>query len=112
MRTMAPADGETTEVTDGVHLTQLVAGDRTSIQHFHIEPGAVVPEHSHEHEQAGLVTSGTLAYLIGDEEFVLEAGEAYIIPGNEPHSVENRGDVPGDGIDVFSPPRADPNWGE
>ena len=63
MQTMAPADGETVEVVPGVHLTQLVAGERTSVQHFHFEPDATVPEHSHEHEQAGLITSGTLTFV-------------------------------------------------
>jgi quercetin dioxygenase-like cupin family protein len=48
MKTMAPADSETDEVIDGIHLTQLVAGEQTSAQHSHIEPGARVSEHSHE----------------------------------------------------------------
>lgn len=112
MDSMAPADGETVEVVDGVHLTQLVANDRMSVQHFHIEPGSGVPEHSHEHEQAGMVTGGTLIFIVDGEEHVIHAGESYVIPGDETHAAENRGEVPVDGIDVFSPPRTDPPWAE
>ena len=110
MQTMAPADGETVEVAEGVHLTQLVAGEQMSVQHFHIEPGATVPDHSHEHEQAGFVASGTFTFLLDGEEYVVHAGESYTIPGGVEHAAENRADVPVDGIDVFSPPRTDPDW--
>ena len=112
MQTMAPADGETVEVVEGVHLTQLVAAERTSVQHFHIEPGATVPEHSHHHEQAGLITSGSCVFLVDGDEVVLGTGEAYVLESEEPHAVENRGDEPVDGIDVFSPPRTNPDWGQ
>lgn len=110
MNTAAPADGETVEVVDGVHLTQLGAGEAMSVQHFHIEPGATVPEHSHPHEQAGFVTRGTFTFVVGDDEFVISPGESYVISGGERHTAENRSDVPVTGIDVFSPPRADPDW--
>ncbi|PSP87560.1 cupin domain-containing protein, partial [Halobacteriales archaeon QH_8_68_33] len=32
---------------EGVHLTQLAIGERMSIQHLRIEPGAEVPMHDH-----------------------------------------------------------------
>jgi quercetin dioxygenase-like cupin family protein len=107
---MAPADGETIEVVDGVHLTQLVAGERMSVQQFHIEPGATIPEHSHRHEQVGYIARGTFAFLVGGTEHVISRGESYTIPGGKSHSAENRADVPVDGIDVFSPPRTNPDW--
>jgi quercetin dioxygenase-like cupin family protein len=112
MQTMAPAEGETVEVVEGVHLTQLVAGERMSVQHFHIEPGAAVPVHSHEHEQAGYIARGTFAFVVDGEEYVISPGESYVVPGGTPHSAENRADVPVDGIDVFSPPRPNPEWME
>ena len=112
MESMAPADGETVEVVDGVHLTQLAAGERMSIQHFHIEPGARVPFHSHDHEQAGMVTNGTFTFYLEDEAEVISPGESYVIPGGVRHASENEADVPVDGIDVFSPPRLNPDWME
>jgi quercetin dioxygenase-like cupin family protein len=110
METMAPADGETVEVVEGVHLTQLVAGERMSVQHFHIETGATIPEHSHHHEQTGYVARGTFTFHTPEGEHVVSPGESYVIPGDEPHSAENGADVPVDGIDVFSPPRENPDW--
>jgi quercetin dioxygenase-like cupin family protein len=112
MQSMAPADGETVEVVEGVHLTQLVAGEHTSVQHFHIEPGARVPEHSHHHEQAGFIAKGTFTFIVDGDEDVIGPGESYVIPGEEPHAAENRADVPVDGVDIFSPPRPNPDWGE
>jgi len=112
MHTMLPADSETIEVLEGVYLTQLAAGEHTSIQHFHIESGARVPAHSHDQEQAGYVTQGTFTFVAGGEEEVISPGESYVIPSGEEHAAENRADVPVDGIDVFSPPRTDPAWVE
>ncbi len=112
MESMAPADGDTVEVVDGVHLTQLATGERMSVQHFHIEPGARVPFHSHEHEQAGIVTTGTFTFYLPDEAEVISPGESYVIPGGVEHAAENEADVPVDGIDVFSPPRLNPDWME
>lgn len=112
MESMAPADGETVEVVEGVYLTQLVAGERTSVQHFHIEPGASVPEHGHEHEQVGYVVHGTVTLSVDGEEHVISPGESYHIPSDVPHAAENRADIPVDGITVFSPPRTNPDWME
>jgi quercetin dioxygenase-like cupin family protein len=110
METMAPADGETVEAVEGVHLTQLVAGARLSMQHFHVEAGASIPAHSHDHEQAGYVARGTLTFDVDGETHVVGAGESYVLPGGEPHAVSNRGEEPVNGIDLFSPPRLNPDW--
>lgn len=110
MERAALAEEETTEAVDGVHLALLAGGERTNVQGFEIEPGATVPEHSHEHEQAGLVYEGELTFVVDGEEIAVGPGDSYVIPGEEPHSAENRGDEPVRGIDVFSPPRTDPAW--
>lgn len=112
MESMSPADGRTVEVVDGVYLTQLVCGERTSLQHFHIESGASVPEHSHEHEQTGYVARGTVTFLVDGEEHVIHPGESFVIPPDVPHAARNHSEMPVDGIDVFSPPRPDPPWTE
>ncbi|PSP20301.1 cupin domain-containing protein [Halobacteriales archaeon QH_10_67_13] len=103
MDSQAPADTETAEVLDGVYLTQLAAGERTSVQRFHIEPGATVGEHSHDNEQAGYVVDGTLTLIVD--------GENVLAP-DEPHAAANNGEVPVDGVEVFSPPRVSPPWSE
>ncbi|ELZ55188.1 MULTISPECIES: cupin domain-containing protein [Halorubrum] len=105
-------DAEAVEAVDGVFLTQGAVGEETSIQRFEIDPGATVPEHDHPHEQIGAITEGAITFVVGGEERVVEAGDTYVIPGGEPHAAENRGDEPVVGYDIFSPPRANPDWQE
>lgn len=100
------------EAVDGVHLKLLASGDEANIQHFFIEPGASVPEHSHPHEQLGVIKSGTLTFMVGGQEHHLSSGDTYHLDSGESHGAENRGDVPVVGYDVFSPPRDDPDWRE
>jgi len=107
----SPAESAFTEVVDGVHIAPLVTGERTSVQHFHIEPRAVVLEHSHDNEQVGFVAQGAFTFFVEGEEYVIGSGESYYVPAGEPHEAENRTDEPVRGIDVFSLPRAEPDWG-
>lgn len=107
---VALADRETAEAASGVHLALLAGTERMNVQHFAIEPGAVVEEHSHSNEQTGFVYQGTLTFLVGGEEFHCACGDSYAIPGGEPHAAENRGDAEVRGVDIFSPPRTDPSW--
>lgn len=51
-----------------------------------IEKGAVLPEHSHFHEQTTQIMEGKLKMTIGEETKVLEPGMFTIIPSNVPHS--------------------------
>ena len=112
MEPVSLSDKDAVEAVDGIHLAQLASGDRMSVQHYDFEPGATVPEHDHEHEQLGFVYNGVLTLLINGEEVVCGPGDSYVIPGDTPHSAENRGEDPVRGIDVFSPPRPNPDWGE
>lgn len=105
--------GETTEAVEKVHLAQLAAGEEMGVQHFEIEPGAVVPMHDHHHEQAGFVYEGELTFLAEDgTETAVGKGDSFVLKGDEPHAAENRGTETVRGVDVFSPPRTNPDWGE
>ncbi len=101
---------ETGEVEPGVHLTQLVAGEGMSVQHVRMEPGAVVPEHSHRHEQVGYIYAGELTFLVAGGEVTVGPDEGYSLEGEEVHGAENRGGETVLAVDVFSPPRPDPDW--
>lgn len=107
-----PSDAqETVEVLEGVYLTQLAVGDHMSIQHVRMEPGAAVPEHDHHHEQVGFTYQGAFTFVLADgTEIEVGAGESYALDGGEPHAAENRGESVALGIDIFSPPRANPDW--
>ena len=104
------SDHEPTEAVEGVHLSQLAIGEHASIQHFHIEPGAVVPEHDHHHEQLGYIFNGVLTFVVDGEEVDVGPDDSYYLESNEPHGAENWGDVPVTGIDIFCPPRPNPDW--
>lgn len=72
----------------GVVRRLLASGDRLSLVEIRIEAGSHVPEHTHPHEQSGHVASGRVHFRIGSEEFDLEPGDSYLIPGDVPHYVE------------------------
>ncbi len=65
---------------------------------------AVVPMHSHPHEQAGMVIEGEIVFTIGSETKTLRAGDCYLIPGDVEHGV-TVGDMPAKALDIFSPVR-------
>ena len=93
-------------VTDVIHR-RLVTGERMMMAQVLLDEGAVVPTHSHMHEQISYVAEGSLRFWIGadEEELVVIAGEVLHIPSNVPHKAEALQDMVG--IDVFSPPRED-----
>lgn len=103
---------EQIEAVDAVHLSQLAIGDRMSVQGFEIEPGATVPKHSHHHEQAGFIYEGELTFVLEDREVVVGAGDSYVLAGEEVHGAENRAEDTVRGVDVFAPPRPNPDWAE
>jgi len=110
MEVVPEAAVESTEAVDGVQLKLLAGGREANVQQFSVDPGASVPEHSHPHEQVGYVLEGALEFAVGGKTVTVEAGESYVIPGGEPHGARNRGGVPAVGLDVFAPPRDDPDW--
>ncbi|MEX2446173.1 MAG: cupin domain-containing protein [Dehalococcoidia bacterium] len=71
----------------GVNRRTLVSGDNLTFLRVELDAGASVPEHTHPHEQAGTVASGSVTLRIGDEEHEVTAGGSYLIPGDLPHVV-------------------------
>lgn len=69
-----------------------------------LEPHAIVPLHSHPHEQAGTVIWGEMELTIAGEKRLLKAGDCYIIPGDVEHTA-TAGDQSTRVIDVFAPVR-------
>lgn len=76
----------------------------TSIVDF--EPNSVVEDHSHPHEQMGIILSGEVDFTIGGETQRLGPGDLYRIPSNVRHRVVAL-DAPVRAFDVFSPVRDD-----
>ena len=78
---------ERRELLPGV-TARLIWGERVMMGIIDIEPDAIVPWHSHPHEQCGRVLEGSAWFeLEGHDKARLVAGEHYVIPGNVPHQV-------------------------
>ena len=96
---------DTRRIWDGVHA-RVVHGDRLTFSVVELDPDTVVPEHQHEHEQLGMVLTGSVSFRVGDEIQDLGPGATWSIPSNTAHEVH----VGRDGavvIDVFVPTRDD-----
>lgn len=92
-------------IWDGV-IARAVEGDRLGLSVVELDPGIVVPEHSHENEQLGFVLSGSVRFRVGSETRELGPGATWTIPPNVPHEVHTGPDG-AVVVDVFSPPRDD-----
>jgi quercetin dioxygenase-like cupin family protein len=93
------------EPVPGVGM-RAVWGDKVMLNWVDLAPKAVVPLHSHPHEQAGIVLEGQIEMTIGGETRVIGVGEAYVIPGGVEHKAVGS-DEPSLVLDIFSPPRED-----
>jgi quercetin dioxygenase-like cupin family protein len=83
-----------------------VHGERMTFSVVELAPGAVVPEHSHESEQLGILIVGSLTFRIGEEVRECTPGDTWRILGNVPHSVVT-GEDGAVVAEAFSPPRDD-----
>lgn len=92
------------EMLPGVFRKTLTTTPSMMLCEITLKDGSSVPTHQHPHEQIGYVVRGRMRLVIGDEARVLDAGDAYAIPGGVPHMAE-----PVDGdctvVDIFHPHR-------
>ena len=84
----------------------IVAGEKIMLSFLDLEEGCEIPEHSHPHEQAGIVLEGVFRFRIGTEEQTTGPGDTFIVPPDVVHSGEVL-EGPVKVIDIFSPPRED-----
>jgi unsaturated pyranuronate lyase len=81
-------------------------GSQGSLSLVRLEPEAVVPLHSHPHEQLGIVLEGVQVLMIDGREHHLQPQQAYVIPGGLEHG--GRGGPEGCVVlDIFIPTRED-----
>jgi quercetin dioxygenase-like cupin family protein len=83
-----------------------VHGKRITLAVVELDPDSVLPEHSHENEQLGMVLTGSLTFRVGGEERVLGPGETWRIESNTPHEART-GPEGAVVVDVFTPARDD-----
>jgi quercetin dioxygenase-like cupin family protein len=94
---------EAKEIAPGVHI-RTFWGHEMLLSIADLAANAVVPAHSHPHEQGGTVVFGELELTIGGETRWLQPGDTYIIPGGMEHGART-GDAPARILDIFSPVR-------
>jgi quercetin dioxygenase-like cupin family protein len=93
------------QIWDGV-LGRAVHGERVTFTLVELEADAVVPEHSHENEQVGILLDGAVTFRIGDETRELGPGATWRILAHVPHAVTTGPDGAVI-VEVFSPVRSD-----
>ena len=102
---MKSEDAKSLSIFESIRGKIVFSSDRMMILEVEVPPGAIVPEHSHPHEQMGLCLQGRAEFGSGEGKQIVEAGMFYWIEPNEKHSVRNVGNEKGIFIDIFSPPR-------
>ena len=92
------------ELIKGFHGRAIHTGTMT-FMYWTVQPGAVMPPHSHVHEQIAHVLQGIFELTIDGETQILEPGKVAVIP---PH-VEHGGKAVThcELLDVFHPERED-----
>jgi quercetin dioxygenase-like cupin family protein len=93
------------ELAAGVSARPLF-GSGAMINLIEFEPGAVVPAHSHPHEQLGICLRGVQVLVVDGVEHSIGPMEGYVIPGGVEHSA-HCGPGGATVIDVFQPVRED-----
>jgi len=92
-------------VLDRIERKTLVYGEKTLMTAFRLRKGAVLPRHSHPHEQTGYLVKGRIRVFIGTEAYEACPGDSWCIPGGVEHGADILEDSVA--IEVFSPVRED-----
>lgn len=90
---------------EGVERKTLVHGEHMLMTEFRLYKGAVLPRHTHEHEQTGYLVKGRIRLVIGTEEYDAQAGDSWSIPGGVEHGASIVEDSVA--LEIFSPVRED-----
>lgn len=100
-----PAVRTPKELLPGV-VTRTFWGERMLVSLVDLAPNAVIPPHSHPHEQVGMVVRGQMELTISGETRVVKEGDVYVVPGDVSHSVR-LGIEPCQVVEAFAPVRED-----
>jgi quercetin dioxygenase-like cupin family protein len=93
------------ELAPGVRMFPLF-GEAGMLNLVDLAPNAVVPVHTHEHEQLGIVLGGEITMTIDGVDHLLGPDDAYQVAGGVEHGAR-AGSAGCRVLDVFVPVRAD-----
>lgn len=85
---------------------QALFGEGAMLSLVELEPNAVVPAHSHTHEQLGVVLRGELNLVVAGDARAMAEMDAYALPGGLEHQAQ-AGPQGALVLDVFQPVRED-----
>lgn len=97
-------DLEERELVPGCRA-RFVHSENMTSAYWTIDAGAVIPNHSHPHEQVANVIDGEFELTVAGETRIMTPGKVAVIPGGVPHS--GKGITTVKIIDVFYPVRED-----
>ena len=83
---------------------KIFSGEKLMFSLVTLAPDAIVPTHTHPHEQVGMMVSGTMEFTIAGETRVLSGNAMYLVPGGMPHAAK-AGPGGAVALDAFAPPR-------
>ena len=98
-----PENLATRKIALGV-VHKLAWGDKLMLSLVNMEPYAVIPTHSHSHEQMGVLISGKIELAIGDDIMPLSGNAMFLVPGSALHALR-AGPEGAVLVEAFSPPR-------
>lgn len=95
---------EEKEIVPG-YRARFIHMEGMTVAYWTVEAGAVMPEHSHPHEQIANVLEGEFELTVEGESRVLVPGQVAVIPGDVPHG--GRAITACRLLDAFQPARED-----
>jgi quercetin dioxygenase-like cupin family protein len=95
---------ESREIVKG-YQARFIHTEHTTLAFWEVEKGAVLPMHSHVHEQIMQVLEGTFELTIDNESNIYKQGLMVVIPSNAVHGGTALTDCKL--FDIFSPVRED-----
>lgn len=98
-------DNTLVNVADGLSRKVGAYNDNVMIVEVHFEEGTVAPLHHHAHEQITYVISGKFEFTVGDETYIVAAGDSLYKQPNIEHGATCL--EAGTLLDVFTPHRED-----
>ena len=63
----------------------VLQGEKHQLVFFEMEPSTLVPEHSHEYDQWGMMIEGKMELIIDDKTRMCKKGDEYVIPARAKH---------------------------
>lgn len=98
-------DAEVENVAPGLNRRVGAYNDNLMVVEVHFEAGVTAPLHHHVHEQITYVMSGKFEFTVGDQTYIVAAGDSLYKQPNIEHGATCL--EAGMLLDVFTPHRAD-----